>query len=36
MYIMHEIGQELINRDLIIVEKKYLNIFEYFIRANKK
>jgi hypothetical protein len=36
MYIMHEIEQELINRDLIIVEKKYLNIFEYFIRANKK
>jgi predicted SAM-dependent methyltransferase len=36
IYNMQEIQTELKNRNLDIVEKKYINIFEYYIKANKK
>ena len=35
MYTMHEIETELKNRQLSIIEKKYINIFEYYIKAIK-
>lgn len=35
IYTMSEIENELKNRNLEIVEKKYINIFEYYIRAIK-
>jgi predicted SAM-dependent methyltransferase len=36
IYNMSEIQTELNNRNLEIVEKKYINIFEYYIKASKK
>lgn len=36
IYVMHELEKELLNRNLDIVEKKYINIFEYFIKAIKQ
>lgn len=35
IYSMNEIENELKNRNLEIIEKKYINIFEYYIRAKK-
>lgn len=35
IYTMSEIESELKNRNLKIIEKKYINIFEYYIRASK-
>jgi hypothetical protein len=35
IYTLYDIELELQNRKLDIVEKKYLNIFEYYIRAQK-
>lgn len=35
IYTMYDIQSEISNRNLDLVEKKYINIFEYYIRAQK-
>jgi hypothetical protein len=35
IYTMSEIESEFKNRNLKIIEKKYINIFEYYVRASK-
>lgn len=35
IYTLYDIQSELLNRKLEIIEKRYINIFEYYIRAQK-
>lgn len=35
IYTLYDIQSELLNRKLGVIEKRYINIFEYYIRAQK-